>query len=135
MTTDTVLVTGATGNTGRPLVELLLGRGVPVRAMVRSAAGREQLAGLPVEVIVADLDDPDAVSVALAGVQRAYLVTPSSERAQDQQERSSSPSSPRTKDRRSGSCVITPPSSGGSASSASGSPSCAPICTSRAYSP
>ena len=55
--------------------------------MVRSAAGRDQLAGLAVEVIVADLDDPEAVSAALAGVPGAYLVTPSSERAQNQQER------------------------------------------------
>lgn len=83
----TVLVTGATGNTGRPLVELLRRRGVPVRAMVRSAAGREQFAGTPVEAVVADFDDPDGVSAALAGVDRAYLVTPSSEQAQAQQER------------------------------------------------
>jgi uncharacterized protein YbjT (DUF2867 family) len=55
--------------------------------MVRSAAGGEQLAGLAAEVVVADFDDPDAVSVALAGAQRAYLVTPSTERAQDQQAR------------------------------------------------
>ena len=87
MTDGTVLVTGATGNTGRPLVELLGRRDVPVRAMVRSAAGGEQFGGLPVEVVVADFDDPEAVSTALAGVERAYLVTPSSERAQEQQER------------------------------------------------
>ena len=83
---EMTLVTGATGNTGRPLVELLCQRGVPVRAMVRSAAGREEFAGLSVEAIVADFDDPEAVGAALAGVGRAYLVTPSSERAQDQQE-------------------------------------------------
>jgi len=87
MTTETVLVTGATGNTGRPLVEMLCERDVAVRAVVRSAAGREQIAGLPVQTVVADFDDPEAVSAALAGVQRAYLVTPSTERAQDQQER------------------------------------------------
>ena len=87
MTTEMVLVTGATGNTGRPLVELLSNRGVPVRAMVRSAAGRERLAGLPIEVVIADFDDPTAMSTALDGVERTYLVTPSSERAQEQQER------------------------------------------------
>ena len=87
MTTEIVLVTGATGNTGRPLVELLSNRGVPVRAMVRSAAGRERLAGLPIEVVIADFDDPTAMSTALDGVERTYLVTPSSERAQEQQER------------------------------------------------
>jgi hypothetical protein len=99
--------------------------------MVRSAAGREQLAGLAAEVVVADFDDPDAVSVALAGAQRAYLVTPSTERAQDQQEhgpltsprrrecntRSSSRSWPRTRGLRCGSCDITLRWSGGSASS------------------
>jgi uncharacterized protein YbjT (DUF2867 family) len=87
MSSETVLVTGATGNTGRPLIELLSERGVPVRAIVRSAAGREQFAGTPVEAVVADLDDEDGVAAALAGVGRAYLVTPSSERAQAQQER------------------------------------------------
>jgi uncharacterized protein YbjT (DUF2867 family) len=69
------------------LIELLSRRDVPVRAMVRSPSAGEQFAELPVEVIVADFDDPASVSAALAGVERAYLVTPSSERAQDQQER------------------------------------------------
>jgi uncharacterized protein YbjT (DUF2867 family) len=80
-------VTGATGNTGRPLVEMLRDSDVPVRAMVRSAAAGAQLAGRTVEVVVADFDDPESISAALAGVERAYLVTPSSEGAQGQQER------------------------------------------------
>src|SRR5919108_314295 len=83
----TVLVTGATGNTGGPLVELLLRKGVPVRAMVRSEAAAARFAGTPVTSVVADFDDSSAVAAALAGVDRAYLVTPSSERAQAQQER------------------------------------------------
>lgn len=83
----TVLVTGATGNTGRPLVELLRRRGVAVRAMVRSAADSGAFAGAGVETVVADFDAPDALAEALAGVERAYLVTPSSERAQARQER------------------------------------------------
>jgi uncharacterized protein YbjT (DUF2867 family) len=81
-----VLVTGATGNTGRPLVELLRTRGVPVRAMVRSAAPAPRF-GDGVEEFVADFDDSPSIAAALAGVERAYLVTPSSERAQAQQER------------------------------------------------
>jgi len=87
MADDTVLVTGATGNTGGPLIKLLGERDVPVRAMVRSQADRERFAGTPVEVVVADFDDQDGVAAALTGVARAYLVTPSSERAQAQQER------------------------------------------------
>jgi uncharacterized protein YbjT (DUF2867 family) len=82
-----VLVTGATGNTGAPLVDLLARQGVEVRAMVRSERDRERFAGPSVTPVVADFDDEDSLAVALAGVEKAYLVTPSSERAQSRQER------------------------------------------------
>jgi len=81
-----VLVTGATGNTGRPLVELLRECGVRVRAMVRSRSARDQLNARGIDAVVADFDDPHAVSAALAGVGSAYLVTSSSQNAQAQQE-------------------------------------------------
>ncbi len=81
-----VLVTGATGNTGRAIVDELARRGTPVRAMVRAGADRAKLpAGIP--VAVADFDDPASIAAALDGAERAYLVTPSSERAEEQQRR------------------------------------------------
>jgi uncharacterized protein YbjT (DUF2867 family) len=81
-----ILVTGATGNTGRAIVAALDRRGAPVRAMVRTEADRSRLpAG--VAVAVADFDDPASVAAALEGAGRAYLVTPSSERAEAQQRR------------------------------------------------
>lgn len=51
-----VLVIGATGRTGRHVVDGLLERGITVRALVRTP----MLAGLPaqVEVVQGDLDDP-----------------------------------------------------------------------------
>ena len=82
MGTADVLVTGATGNTGRPVVEELLARGASVRAMVRSAAS--VVPGDP-EKVVADFDDVGSIRAALHGVRRAYLVTPSSEKAEQQQ--------------------------------------------------
>ncbi len=82
--TKTVLVTGATGNTGRPLVEELLWRGASVRAMVRPGTDPSRLPA-QVELVEADLDDASAVAAALKGVERAYLVTRSSERAEAQQ--------------------------------------------------
>jgi len=83
---DTILVTGATGNTGRALVDALARRGAPVRAMVRAEADRGKLpAGVP--AVVADFDDPASIAAALEGTGRAYLVTPSSERAEEQQRR------------------------------------------------
>jgi len=81
-----ILVTGATGNTGRAIVDALAERRAPVRAMVRTEADRSKLrAG--VEVVVADFDEPAAVAAALEGAERAYLVAPSSERAEEQQKR------------------------------------------------
>jgi uncharacterized protein YbjT (DUF2867 family) len=81
-----ILVTGATGNTGRAIVDALVERGTPVRAMVRAEADRSRLpAG--VEVVVADFDETAAIAAALDGAERAYLVTPSSERAEEQQKR------------------------------------------------
>ena len=81
-----ILVTGATGNTGRAIVDALARRGALVRAMVRAEADRAKLpAGI--SVAVADFDDPASIAGALEGAERAYLVTPSSERAEEQQRR------------------------------------------------
>jgi uncharacterized protein YbjT (DUF2867 family) len=81
-----ILVSGATGNTGRAIVDALVERGAPVRAMVRTDADRGKLqAG--VEVVVADFNETAAVAAALEGAERAYLVTPSSEQAEEQQKR------------------------------------------------
>lgn len=79
-----ILITGATGSTGSAIVRELTSRGVPIRVMVRKppAAGAFP-AG--VETVIGDFDDQAAVATALNGVSRAYLVTPSSERAQEQQ--------------------------------------------------
>src|SRR5688500_10601256 len=84
---ETVLVTGATGNTGSALVERLLRLGVSVRVMVRTPAAAARFDESAATPVVADFDDPDAVAAALAGVDRAYLVTPSSESAEAQQMR------------------------------------------------
>ncbi len=84
MDSTPVLVTGATGNTGAALLTRLTGRGANVRAMVRKQA---DVAKLPAGVsgVVADFDNAESLSAALEGTSRAYLVTPSSERAQEQQ--------------------------------------------------
>ncbi len=79
-----VLVTGATGNTGRAVLDALIEGGAPVRAMVRTEADRSRLpAGTP--VVTADFDDAASLAAALDGAGQAYLVTPSSERAEAQQ--------------------------------------------------
>lgn len=78
-----ILVTGATGATGSALVRSLVARGAPVRAMVRNPAAAARHEAAP--AVVADFDDAGSLAAALVGVDRAYLVTPSSPEAQAQQ--------------------------------------------------
>ncbi|GAA4841076.1 NAD(P)H-binding protein [Actinomycetospora corticicola] len=66
-----ILVTGATGNIGRELVDLLVARGQDVRALTRDP----DRAGLPapVEVVRGDPSDGGALSAALDGVDAVFL--------------------------------------------------------------
>ncbi|HEV2386967.1 MAG TPA: hopanoid-associated sugar epimerase [Candidatus Acidoferrales bacterium] len=70
----TTLVTGAAGFVGSHVVRQLAAGGEPVRALVRSAAGRRVLEGLPVEVVCGDLRDPESLEWACRGVRRVYHV-------------------------------------------------------------
>lgn len=85
MSEQPILVTGATGNTGSALVDLLTQRGAPVRVMVRGQGDGARFDAARVKVVVADFDDAESITAALAGAGRAYLVTPSSEKAAQQQ--------------------------------------------------
>jgi NAD(P)H dehydrogenase (quinone) len=71
------LVTGATGNTGAPTVEILRAAGHRVRAFVHRTDQRSAaLAALGAEVVAGDLLDFHAVSSALSGVSAAYFCYP-----------------------------------------------------------
>ncbi|HJP34158.1 MAG TPA: NAD(P)H-binding protein [Candidatus Latescibacteria bacterium] len=69
--TQTVLVTGGTGYTGRRLLHRLRGCGAHVRVLARSTS---DLAGMPehVEIIQGDLEEPDSLVSALGGVRYVY---------------------------------------------------------------
>jgi uncharacterized protein YbjT (DUF2867 family) len=71
------LITGAAGKSGgvsRFVVEMLLGEGEPVRAMVhREDARAQQLRDLGAEVVVGDLTKPGDVVDAMTGVQRMFF--------------------------------------------------------------
>jgi len=68
----TILVTGATGNIGRKVVDQLVRRGASVRALVRNPAKADFPAG--VELAQGDLLDVDALRTALNGVSTLFLL-------------------------------------------------------------
>jgi uncharacterized protein YbjT (DUF2867 family) len=65
----TVLVTGATGFTGRRVVRELCRAGRPVRCFVRPGSDRSVLDDLPVEFRCGDLGEPDGLRRALEGAE------------------------------------------------------------------
>ena len=72
-----ILVTGATGGVGAPLVAELRARDMPVRAVVRTEDARSaRLVALGAEVVVADLYDPDQLIAAARGARRAFYLPP-----------------------------------------------------------
>lgn len=68
----TILVTGATGNVGRNVIDQLVQRGVQVRAIVRNPATANLPAG--VDVVQGDLLDVDALRAAVDGVTTLFLL-------------------------------------------------------------
>ena len=73
MTNDVILVSGATGNVGRPLVEQLLAAGHRVRALTRNPAKADLPAGA--EVVAGDFTDAAALAAAFDGVAAAHLIS------------------------------------------------------------
>lgn len=72
-----VLITGATGFTGRASVRESICLGLDVRAMVRKFDERsDALATQGAEVVLGDLFDPNSIRAALEGVDAAYFVYP-----------------------------------------------------------
>ena len=75
--TRSVLITGATGDTGRAAVSESIKRGLHVRALVRTRDTRSAaLEAQGAEVVVGDLHQIDSIVQAMQGVDAAYLVYP-----------------------------------------------------------
>jgi NAD(P)H dehydrogenase (quinone) len=72
-----VLITGATGSTGKNAIKKLLELKILVRALVHKKDARsEQLSTQGVELVEGDLSDFDSVSAALKGISGAYFLYP-----------------------------------------------------------
>lgn len=75
MTSDTILITGATGGIGREVVRLLHAAGAPVRAMCRRQQQIDEFAKAGVDAVHGDLDQPETVVNAMRGAARVFLLT------------------------------------------------------------
>jgi len=75
-----ILVIGATGTVGSEVVRQLVATGERPRALVRDPATARQRLGDQVEHMVGDLDRPETIAAALAGVDRVFLLTTQSSR-------------------------------------------------------
>lgn len=74
MSNGTILVTGATGNTGSGVAQALLSQGQPVRALVRDEGKASELKSAGAEIVVADLDRPETLSNGVfGGISKVYL--------------------------------------------------------------
>ena len=71
----TILVTGATGTVGSFLVQQLAAASAPARALVRSREKAEAIERLGLEAAVGDLDKPETLAPALAGIERVFLLS------------------------------------------------------------
>lgn len=80
-----ILVTGATGNVGAEVIRKLTERGQKVRAFVRSRGRGAGIARRGVELVEGDFNGPTTFLPALAGVDRLFLLMPSSAEVEQQQ--------------------------------------------------
>jgi uncharacterized protein YbjT (DUF2867 family) len=75
-----ILVTGATGMFGGGITVQLAARGAAVRAMTSNPSKAADLEQPGVEPVVADMDQPDTLGPAVAGVDTVFLVSPMDDR-------------------------------------------------------
>jgi uncharacterized protein YbjT (DUF2867 family) len=78
-----IVVTGATGRTGKATAEALLAKGVKLRVIGRDAKRLAPLAELGAETFVGNVEDSASMSEAFKGASAVYLVLPEDVSQQD----------------------------------------------------
>jgi dihydroflavonol-4-reductase len=71
---DTCLITGASGFVGAAVLRRVLAAGLPVRALVRPNSVLTNLQDLPVDIVHGDLQDPESLQRAVAGCAYVFHV-------------------------------------------------------------
>ncbi len=76
-------ITGATGNTGKHVAEILLARGEKVRAIGRNAEHLRHLSAKGAEAFTCDLADTAVLTKAFSGAKAVYVMIPPNMTTQD----------------------------------------------------
>ncbi len=85
-TPTNILITGATGSIGSALAKQLTDHNIPFRALVRDLDKAKTLKQLKhAELFIGDFKDEQSIIKALKGIEKVFLVTNSSEEAEDLQ--------------------------------------------------
>src|ERR1700721_127481 len=71
-----IVITGATGHTGQPAADALVGSGANVRVVSRDAKKLDQFVALGAEAFVGNVEDRHAMAKAFEGADAVYLVVP-----------------------------------------------------------
>ena len=69
-------ITGITGNVGGVVAQKLLGRGLPVRAVVRDARKAQVWADRGCEIAIADIGHTESLAAAFAGAEGVFVMVP-----------------------------------------------------------
>jgi uncharacterized protein YbjT (DUF2867 family) len=80
-----ILVTGTTGTVGSEVVKRLSAQGRQARALTRDLRKVEADQFPHIEFVQGDFDDGDSLQRACSGVEQAFLLSNSTERAEQQQ--------------------------------------------------
>ena len=71
-----IVITGATGNTGRPAAETLLAKGEKIRVIGRDQSKLQPFAARGAEAFAGEADNADSMTAAFQGADAVYLVIP-----------------------------------------------------------
>ena len=71
-----IVITGATGNTGRSAAETLLGKGEKIRVIGRDQSKLQPFAARGAEIFTGSADDAESMAAAFKGADAVYLMLP-----------------------------------------------------------
>lgn len=77
------IILGATGQIGTMLVDHLLKKGQPVKAVIRNSSKAQELENKGIEVCIADFADVEALKKAFQNGTTAFLVTPENKKCKN----------------------------------------------------